>query len=105
VVRFPITLDPALDVDREALMRFLDTRKIGTRLMFAGNILRQPAYKNVEARVVGDLTNTDIVMRRTFRVGGLPRVDRANVGLHCPQYPRICEEPFRQGVEALIHSP
>jgi CDP-6-deoxy-D-xylo-4-hexulose-3-dehydrase len=69
---FPITLDPELDVDREALMRFLDARKIGTRLMFAGNILRQPAYQGVEARVVGDLTNTDIVMRRTFWVGVYP---------------------------------
>jgi CDP-6-deoxy-D-xylo-4-hexulose-3-dehydrase len=69
---FPITLDPELDVDREALLRFLDTRKIGTRLMFAGNILRQPAYKDVDVRVVGDLTNTDIVMRRTFWVGVYP---------------------------------
>jgi CDP-6-deoxy-D-xylo-4-hexulose-3-dehydrase len=69
---FPITLEPELDVNREDLLRFLDARKIGTRLMFAGNILRQPAYKNVEARVVGDLTNTDIVMRRTFWVGVYP---------------------------------
>jgi len=69
---FPITLDPDLDVDREALLRFLDARKIGTRLMFAGNILRQPAYRNVDVRVVGDLTNTDIVMRRTFWVGVYP---------------------------------
>ena len=69
---FPITLDPELDVDREELLRFLDARKIGTRLMFAGNILRQPAYRNVDVRVVGDLTNTDIVMRRTFWVGVYP---------------------------------
>lgn len=69
---FPITLDPDLDVDREELLRFLDARKIGTRLMFAGNILRQPAYRNVDVRVVGDLTNTDIVMRRTFWVGVYP---------------------------------
>ena len=69
---FPITLDPNLDVDREALLRFLDSRKIGTRLMFAGNILRQPAYQSVDVRVVGDLTNTDIVMRRTFWVGVYP---------------------------------
>jgi len=61
-----------LDINREELLRFLDSRLIGTRLMFAGNILRQPAYKNVEARVVGDLTNTDIVMRRTFWVGVYP---------------------------------
>jgi CDP-6-deoxy-D-xylo-4-hexulose-3-dehydrase len=69
---YPITLDPELPVNRENLLRFLDARHIGTRLMFAGNILRQPAYRNVEARVVGDLTNTDIVMRRTFWVGTYP---------------------------------
>lgn len=69
---FPITLDPAHPVDREELLRFLDSRLIGTRLMFAGNILRQPAYRNVDFRVVGDLTNTDIVMRRTFWVGTYP---------------------------------
>ena len=69
---FPITLDPEAGIDREALLRFLDGRKIGTRLMFAGNILRQPAYHGIDARVVGDLTNTDTVMRRTFWVGVYP---------------------------------
>ncbi len=68
----PITLDPTHPVNREALLRFLDSRKIGTRLLFAGNILKQPAYKNVEFRVVGDLTNTDIVMKRSFWVGVYP---------------------------------
>lgn len=69
---FPITLDPKHPVNREALLRHLDERKIGTRLMFAGNIMKQPAYKDVEFRVVGDLTNTDIVMSRTFWVGVYP---------------------------------
>jgi CDP-6-deoxy-D-xylo-4-hexulose-3-dehydrase len=69
---FPITLDPKHPVNREELLRFLDSRKIGTRLLFAGNILKQPAYKDVEFRVVGDLTNTDIVMRRSFWVGVYP---------------------------------
>jgi CDP-6-deoxy-D-xylo-4-hexulose-3-dehydrase len=69
---FPITLDPTHPADREELLRFLDARLIGTRLMFAGNILRQPAYRDVDFRVVGDLTNTDIVMRRTFWVGTFP---------------------------------
>jgi CDP-6-deoxy-D-xylo-4-hexulose-3-dehydrase len=69
---FPMTLDPKLSVNREELLRFLDSRKIGTRLMFAGNVLKQPAYKNVDFRVVGDLTNTDIVMTRTFWIGVYP---------------------------------
>jgi len=69
---FPITLDPDHPVDREALMRFLDSRKIGTRLLFAGNLTKQPAYRNIDFRVVGDLTNTDIVMNRTFWVGVFP---------------------------------
>lgn len=69
---FPITLEENLPIDREDLLRFLDSRLIGTRLMFAGNILRQPAYQNVDFRVVGDLTNTDIVMRRSFWVGVFP---------------------------------
>ena len=68
----PITLDPNHPVNREALLRFLDKRKIGTRLLFAGNILKQPAYKDVDFRVVGDLTNTDIVMKRSFWVGVYP---------------------------------
>lgn len=69
---FPITLDPSHSVNREELLRFLDSRKIGTRLLFAGNLTKQPAYRNVDFRVVGDLTNTDIVMNRTFWVGTYP---------------------------------
>ena len=68
----PITLDPSHPVNREDLLRFLDSRKIGTRLVFAGNITKQPAYKDVDFRVVGDLTNTDIVMTRSFWVGVYP---------------------------------
>ena len=69
---FPITLDPKLDTDREKLLRFLEHRKIGTRLMFAGNILKQPGYRSVDFRIVGSLTNTDIIMKRSFWVGVFP---------------------------------
>ena len=68
----PITLDPNHPVNREDLLRYLDSRKIGTRLLFAGNITKQPAYKDIQFRVVGDLTNTDIVMKRSFWVGVYP---------------------------------
>jgi CDP-6-deoxy-D-xylo-4-hexulose-3-dehydrase len=69
---YPITLDPNHPVDREELLRFLETRKIGTRLLFAGNLTKQPAYRNVDFRIVGNLHNTDIVMSRTFWVGTYP---------------------------------
>lgn len=69
---FPITLDPEHPADREDLMRFLEARKIGTRLIFAGNLTKQPAYRDVDFRIVGDLTNTDIVMTRSFWVGTFP---------------------------------
>jgi CDP-6-deoxy-D-xylo-4-hexulose-3-dehydrase len=73
---FPITLDPEHPVDRTKFMRFLDDRKIGFRQLFAGNLVKQPAYRNVDFRVVGDLTNTDIVMNRTFWVGTYPGLTR-----------------------------
>jgi CDP-6-deoxy-D-xylo-4-hexulose-3-dehydrase len=72
VVLFPHHLEPGHPADRTALMHFLGERKIGTRLLFGGNLTKQPAYKNVSFRVVGDLTNTDIVMNRTFWVGVFP---------------------------------
>lgn len=69
---FPITLDPEHPVDRNLLLRFLDERKIGTRLIFAGNLTKQPAYRNTDFRIVGELTNTDIIMNRAFWVGVYP---------------------------------
>jgi CDP-6-deoxy-D-xylo-4-hexulose-3-dehydrase len=72
----PITLDPKHPVIREDLLRFLDSRKIGTRLVFAGNITRQPAYENVNFRVVNGLANTDVVMSRSFWVGVYPGLTR-----------------------------
>jgi CDP-6-deoxy-D-xylo-4-hexulose-3-dehydrase len=69
---FPITIDPSHPANREDLLRHLEVKKIGTRLMFAGNLMKQPAYARTEFRVVGDLKNTDIVMERSFWVGVYP---------------------------------
>lgn len=69
---FPITLDPDHPVQREDLLRHLEKMKIGTRLLFGGNLVRQPAYRHVDWKIVGNLTNTDIIMNRTFWVGVYP---------------------------------
>ena len=60
-------------------MRFLESRKIGTRLLFGGNLLRQPAYRDVRHRVVGSLANTDLVMANTFWIGVYPGITDAMV--------------------------
>ena len=69
---FPITIRPESGLDRTKLLRHLDEKKIGTRLLFAGNLLKQPAYRNIEHRVIGDLKNSDLVMNNTFWLGVYP---------------------------------
>ena len=69
---FPITLKESAGVTRVELTRFLDDHKIGSRLLFAGNLLKQPYFKDVNYRVVGDLTNTDKTMNYTFWLGVQP---------------------------------
>lgn len=72
---FPITLKPSAGVNRVDFTKFLDQNKIGTRLLFAGNLTRQPYFKDVQYRVVGDLTNTDITMNNTLWLGNYPALN------------------------------
>ncbi|ANI28360.1 lipopolysaccharide biosynthesis protein RfbH [Yersinia entomophaga] len=69
---FPITLKEDSGVTRIDLVKFLDEAKIGTRLLFAGNLTRQPYFHDVKYRVVGELTNTDRIMNQTFWIGIYP---------------------------------
>jgi CDP-6-deoxy-D-xylo-4-hexulose-3-dehydrase len=69
---FAITLRENSPLSRNELIHILDEAKIGTRLFFGGNLLRQPAFQGTPRRVVGKLTNTDIVMGQTFWVGVWP---------------------------------
>jgi len=69
---FPIGVKEGAPFKRDQLTRAFDAAKIGTRLVFAGNLLRQPAYEGWEYRVVGDMTNTDYVMNNVFWIGVFP---------------------------------
>ena len=69
---FPILVRQDAPFTRDALTRFLESRRIATRLLFGGNLVRQPAYKDVSYRVVGDLANSDRVMHGAFWIGVHP---------------------------------
>lgn len=74
---FPIGVRASGPFRREELIRELESKKIGTRLLFAGNLLRQPAYEGCEYRVVGELPNTDFVMNNVFWIGVYPGLTRS----------------------------
>ena len=69
---YPITIRPESGLDREELVQFLNEKKIGTRLLFGGNLLHQPYMKGRNVRVVGDLANADLVTTNTFWIGLFP---------------------------------
>lgn len=73
---FPITLKSACPVSRLDLTTYLDQNKIGTRLLFAGNLTRQPYMLNAKYRISGELINTDIVMNNTFWIGVQPALTK-----------------------------
>lgn len=73
---FPITLKDNSPVSRLDLLTYLDQNKIGTRLLFAGNLLRQPYMKDVNYRISGSLTATDNIMNNTFWIGVQPSLTK-----------------------------
>lgn len=83
---FALTIRPAAPFARRDLLRYLEEKRIATRLLFGGNLIRQPAYQGLPMRVVGPLAQTDQVMERTFWIG---------------VYPGLTEEMLDYMVEAL----
>ena len=72
---FLITLKPEAGIDRPTMLEKLNEHKIATRLLFGGNIIKQPYFKNYNYRVVGNLTNADTVLHHTFWIGVTPMID------------------------------
>ena len=73
---FPLTVRDGAPFDRNDLVLHLEEHKIATRLLFGGNLIRQPAYRNVPYRVSGDMTISDTVMNRTFWIGVYPGISQ-----------------------------
>ena len=69
---FMLTIRDSQKIERNKLVQYLEKNKIGTRLFFGGNMIKQPAYINVEKRVVGTLDNSDKVMNDSFWIGVWP---------------------------------
>lgn len=82
-------------LSREKVVSMLEERKVGTRLFFAGNLIRQPAYKDVNYRIHGDLTNTDQVMRSLFWIGVHPALDEARINYMLEQLEAVCSTALK----------
>ena len=94
---FPITLTALSPVKRVELQQRLDEKKIGTRLLFAGNITRQPYFQNLTYRVVGELKNTDRIMENTFWIGVYPGLNTDMLDFVVEQIGEVLGKGIRSG--------
>lgn len=88
---FPITIREGSGISRDSVTGWLESRGIATRLLFGGNLTRQPAYQGVPSRIVGDLKNADRIMRDTFWVGVFPGLDRQRLDYVVAELSRAAE--------------
>ena len=87
---FPMTVTESSPISRNELIEFLEEKRIGTRLLFAGNLLKQPYFqKDVNYRVDGELTNTDLTMKNTFWIGVQPSLTKEMLDYVIEQFHKI----------------
>jgi hypothetical protein len=88
---FPIAMRDGTGASRDGVAGWLESRGIAARLLFGGNLTRQPAYQGVPSRIVGDRQNADGIMRGTFWVGTFPGLDRRRLDLVVAEITRAAE--------------
>jgi len=76
---FALTLRPGFPIERTDVIAAIEGRRVSTRLLFGGNLLRQPAYLGLPHRAIGELPNAEIITERTFWVGVYPGLDDEKV--------------------------
>ena len=92
---FLLAVRPNSPFSRHQFVQYLEKHKIGTRLLFAGNLLRQPAYKNIPCRVVGNLENSDFVMDSAFWIGVFPGISKEMLDYMVEMFHRGVKESFQ----------
>jgi CDP-6-deoxy-D-xylo-4-hexulose-3-dehydrase len=90
---FALAVRPEAPFSRDQLVRYLEERKVATRLLFGGNLTRQPGYRDVQHRVVGSLENSNFVTDNVFWVGLFPGLSLESL--------RYTVDTVHQGVKAL----
>jgi CDP-6-deoxy-D-xylo-4-hexulose-3-dehydrase len=76
---FMITVKESAPFTRRELINYLEDKKIGTRLVFGGNLLRQPAYADIQCKVFQPLINSDVIMNYSFWIGVHPSIDEEQI--------------------------
>ena len=94
---FPITVKPEAPFTRNELTRWLEDARIGTRLLFGGNLIRQPYMAGRAFRTVGDLAQADLIMERTFWVGVYPGLGGEQIDFMIEKIQEFCDSKARGG--------
>ncbi|MBC8249380.1 MAG: lipopolysaccharide biosynthesis protein RfbH [Anaerolineales bacterium] len=90
---FPITVRPEAPFIRQELVCWLEGARIETRLLFAGNIINQPGYRDMKCRLVGKLENSDLVMRNSFFIGVYPGLDDVRIDYVLDKFEEFFSKP------------
>ena len=99
---FPLAVHPEAPFTRNAVIRYLEQHKIATRLLFGGNLVRQPAYLDVPHRVVGNLENSDFVMNHVFWIGVYPGLTPAMLDYVIEVFHQMPQALDRTAVNAKV---